>query len=257
MARCKIYGTTKDDYSKVDSCFNVRAKDNMPVPQSNATRNIVLTGQENPALLQAIYMPTNKSSHTPVSCFDWDRAKIYFDAVDPSGKTSEFYAKQKDTNYQLFCGASKAYYVDGTLISGPSPYDNNKVYSVGDQVTMNGRTYKMVEAAGAAGYSPERPGDKLWSITGGPTLSSIVSASYGMNCNKALEGNRTNYISSMCPTGKTGCNFLYDWQKSGGDPAGGCGKTLVIKYKCTGSDDIKTFTVPPEAGFNGKVNLTC
>jgi hypothetical protein len=109
-------------------------------------------------------MPTNQSSVTPVSCYEWERAKIFLDAWDPSGSTTRQYASQKDTNYQLFCGASRAYYVDGTLSNNtaPKPYDNGKTYKVGDQVTLNGKTYKMVEAAGAAGYSPLRQGDKLW-----------------------------------------------------------------------------------------------
>ena len=42
-------------------------------------------------------------------------------------------------------------------------YDNGKVYSVGSIVKLNGSVYKMVEGIGAAGYSPERPGDKAWS----------------------------------------------------------------------------------------------
>ncbi|NBO53440.1 MAG: hypothetical protein EBU84_02350 [Actinobacteria bacterium] len=92
-------------------------------------------------------------------------------------------------NSVMFCRASKAYYIDGTLsvppaldVPGTVPkapacppaakpaeaakevkeYDNSKVYTVGDFVTLKGGIYKMVEAAGAAGYSPERAGDKLW-----------------------------------------------------------------------------------------------
>jgi len=66
-------------------------------------------------------------------------------------------------------------YID-TFASGPtnafdiadlnepiSAYDNGKIYSVGSIVKLNGNIYKMVEGIGAAGYSPERPGDKSWS----------------------------------------------------------------------------------------------
>jgi len=161
--QCKIYDNAGDDYAKVDSCFNVRAKDAMMVPLASATRAIIpINGK--PALLQATYMPTNKSSMTPVSCYDWNRFKIYLDSIDPTGNKARQYASQKDTDYKTFCGPSKAYYVDGTLslAKAPTPYDNGKTYRVGDQVILNGKTYKMVEAAGAAGYSPERQGDKLW-----------------------------------------------------------------------------------------------
>lgn len=41
-------------------------------------------------------------------------------------------------------------------------YDNGKIYSVGSIVKLNGNIYKMVDGTGAAGYSPERPGDKAW-----------------------------------------------------------------------------------------------
>ena len=37
------------------------------------------------------------------------------------------------------------------------PYDNNKVYQLGDMVTKDGQTYKMIDGIGAAGYPPPRP----------------------------------------------------------------------------------------------------
>jgi hypothetical protein len=166
MAKCKIYTNTTDDYANADSCFNIRARDNFVAPIPSATKSIIPIGQNGPngrlpALLYATYMPTNQSSVTPVSCYEWERAKIFLDALDPSGSTTRQYASQKDTNYQLFCGASRAYYVDGTL-SNDGIYDNGKTYKVGDRVSLNGKYYEMVEAAGAAGYSPLRQGDKLW-----------------------------------------------------------------------------------------------
>jgi len=41
-------------------------------------------------------------------------------------------------------------------------YDNNVKYNVGSVVSLNNVLYEMVEGAGAPGYSPLRPGDKLW-----------------------------------------------------------------------------------------------
>ena len=41
-------------------------------------------------------------------------------------------------------------------------YDNSITYSPGAVVSFNGKMYEMVEGAGAPGYPPLRPGDKLW-----------------------------------------------------------------------------------------------
>ena len=41
-------------------------------------------------------------------------------------------------------------------------YDNNVTYSPGTVISFNGVMYEMVEGAGAPGYAPLRPGDKLW-----------------------------------------------------------------------------------------------
>jgi hypothetical protein len=45
-------------------------------------------------------------------------------------------------------------------LSNPSPnlpYDNNKIYRLGDIVTKDRQTYKMIDEIGAAGYPPPRP----------------------------------------------------------------------------------------------------
>ena len=84
----------------------------------------------------------------------------------------------------------------------------------------------------------------------------VVSASYGRNCNSALAGNRTDLIAKQC-NGEETCAFKYDYSKTGGDPAGGCGKTLEIKYTCAGSDKVLSFMAPAEAGFNANVKLDC
>ena len=83
----------------------------------------------------------------------------------------------------------------------------------------------------------------------------IIEASYGKNCNGALKGNRTSLFQGLA-NGLYNFNYGYDYTQTGGDPVYGCGKTLEIVYKCDGGKP-KTFTVPPEAGFNGQVNLLC
>ena len=83
----------------------------------------------------------------------------------------------------------------------------------------------------------------------------IVEASYGKNCNGGLRGNRTSLFQSLA-NGQQSFNYTYDYTQTGGDPAGGCGKTLEIVYKCDDGEP-KSFTVPPEAGINGQVSLSC
>jgi hypothetical protein len=84
----------------------------------------------------------------------------------------------------------------------------------------------------------------------------IAEASYGVNCNASLRGNRTQFFQNLVNSGINMTNYSYDYTKTGGDPAGGCGKTLEIKYNCAGGPN-KMITVPPEAGVGGKVNLQC
>jgi len=83
----------------------------------------------------------------------------------------------------------------------------------------------------------------------------IIEASYGKNCNGALKGNRTSMFQELT-NGLYSFDYTYNYTQTGGDPAPGCGKTLVIDYKCDDGKP-KTFTAPSEAGFNGVVNLLC
>lgn len=82
----------------------------------------------------------------------------------------------------------------------------------------------------------------------------IIEASYGMNCNPALRGNRTTLFSNLAD-GKGSLDYVYDYTQTGGDPAHGCPKTLEVKYKC--GDDENTITAPPEAGFNSQISIKC
>jgi hypothetical protein len=76
------------------------------------------------------------------------------DKIDPSGQRSATF-RENDRD-GIICG--------NTMYKQGGEYDNNKVYRVGDIVTFKGAKYKMVEAAGAAGYAPDRPGDSLWKV---------------------------------------------------------------------------------------------
>lgn len=87
-------------------------------------------------------------------------------------------------------------------------------------------------------------------------LFNVTEASYGVNCNPSLRGNRTQLFQNLINSGTDLRNYSYDFTKTGGDPAGGCAKTLEIKYNCANSP-TKTATVPAEAGYNGQVRLNC
>ena len=76
------------------------------------------------------------------------------------------------------------------------------------------------------------------------------------HCNAGLKGNRTALFQNLAEN-KTSLQYSYDYTKTGGDPAGGCAKTLDITYNCVGNPTSSTYTVPAEAGYNGSVNLQC
>jgi hypothetical protein len=115
---CKIYNSLDDEYGKADSCFNIKAKEQMVCPIPSATKNIIPSmgpnGKPAPALLNCTYMPPNGASITPVQCYDNARAKIYLDTFDPTGKLATRYMPTADKNL-IFCTGSRNYYVDGTI----------------------------------------------------------------------------------------------------------------------------------------------
>jgi len=84
----------------------------------------------------------------------------------------------------------------------------------------------------------------------------ILEASYGLNCNPSLRGNRTSFFQKLADSGQDLTNYYFDYTKTGGDPAGGCGKNLQIDYRCE-DGTVKTTMAPPEAGYNGRVSITC
>ena len=88
-----------------------------------------------------------------------------------------------------------------------------------------------------------------------PGEININEATYGLNCNAALKGNRTPLFKKLA-SGKIKLDYTYDYNKTGGDPAGGCGKELEVKYDCGDGKQIY-FKLPSEAGNNGIVELDC
>ena len=103
---------------------------------------------------------------------------------------------------------------------------------------------------------------QLW-YGNGPKIF-VASATYGLNCksfavpapfpNRALPGNATEVVERACNLLQQ-CNFRVDASRLG-DPANSCGKDFSVEYRCTGSDTIKSASLPPEA--DGKsVILDC
>ena len=83
----------------------------------------------------------------------------------------------------------------------------------------------------------------------------IISATYGGNCGIAT-GNATGHISRQC-NGKSRCEYTVD-HKVIGDPAYGCAKTYVVRYRCGTSSKVRIKSLTPEAGWGDKsVVLTC
>jgi len=70
------------------------------------------------------------------------------------------YPPPRPTNWQLIGATSP---VSSPLPPSPpstssaSPYDNNRTYQLGEIVSKDGKTYKMIDGIGAPGYPPPRP----------------------------------------------------------------------------------------------------
>ncbi len=95
------------------------------------------------------------------------------------------------------------------------------------------------------------------SIKGGKVKSpktgiKIVSATYGRNCGVS-QGNVTQHIAKQCD-GKTECRYTVSY-KVIGDPAKGCAKDYVVRYRYGNSSKIYEKRISPEAGWGDKTIL--
>ncbi|HKN22082.1 MAG TPA: hypothetical protein VJX73_11725 [Terracidiphilus sp.] len=88
----------------------------------------------------------------------------------------------------------------------------------------------------------------------GADTISVVSGTYGGNC-KAPVGNKTSFLAKAC-NGQTECNYKVDVSTIG-DPAVGCRKDYVAKWRCGSSAAIHSATAAPEAGYGSIVKLAC
>ncbi len=92
------------------------------------------------------------------------------------------------------------------------------------------------------------------SPTGSKNIT-VISATYGYNCNAAFFNNVGAHLASSC-NGKAKCSYVIDLRVIG-DPMFGCAKDYRASYKCGQSGSEKTIsTVPPEAGWMGQNAIT-
>jgi hypothetical protein len=91
----------------------------------------------------------------------------------------------------------------------------------------------------------------------------VVEASYGANCEQSnslrINGNMTSVVLDDCEHRKGSCTFNFTLNKLkriGGDPAIGCTKDLLVKFKCNKGDEIHTLKVEGEALYKTVV-LQC
>jgi hypothetical protein len=133
----------------------------------------------------------------------------------------------------------------------PSP-DNGRlrVYTQNECDNLNGNFHGNGECTKKEG------GSYSWDCKELNTANKIkiLSASYGPNCNESLRGNRTELFKSLAD-GQDSLKYSYNYTTTGGDPAGGCGKTLEIDYMC--GDEKRGFKAPPEAGVGANVDIGC
>ena len=84
---------------------------------------------------------------------------------------------------------------------------------------------------------------------------SIESATYGLNCDQPI-GNVTSHIAQSC-NGKSDCKYFVDHTVIG-DPAFGCKKNYIVRYRCSDSSSVFEKTLVEEAGWGDKfVLLDC
>ena len=82
----------------------------------------------------------------------------------------------------------------------------------------------------------------------------IVSATYGASCG-GVAGNATKDLQTKCE-GEQACTYVVDVTVLG-DPKSGCIKEYEAQWTCGKSPEIHVAKLPGEAGFGGRVQLSC
>jgi hypothetical protein len=82
----------------------------------------------------------------------------------------------------------------------------------------------------------------------------LVEASYGLNCG-AKTGNFTAFMTQACAAKTSACSFNIDLSNIG-DPAPGCGKDFVAKWRCGSDRSVHEGRLPPEA-YGKTITIHC
>ena len=89
---------------------------------------------------------------------------------------------------------------------------------------------------------------------GGGQPIQVVSATYGASCG-ATAGNATQDLKRNCD-GQETCDYTVDF-KILGDPKPACSKDYEARWTCGTNSEVHVAKLPAEAGFGGKVHLSC
>jgi len=217
--KCKIYGNMTDELSKIDSCFNAKARDNIKCPQIDATKSMASYGTSTPVIFMCNYIPKDGSTNgMPTSCFDAPRIIEYIQSLTwiSSGQKNEIISMIRSRRDSRFCNFSKAALGTGYMISGDGvpptevsivlPVTKGVFYSPGnkalltqygnnvilahidkDNKVMNGRNGDMFIGIGKISDYKIDTYDNIWNVIGEMEK-------------KAGNNNRSEYIKNMTVT---------------------------------------------------------
>ena len=121
VSKCKIYGNMTDELSKIDSCFNAKARDRVKCPQANASKSMASYGTSTPVIFMCNYIPKDGSTNgMPTSCFDAPRIIEYIQSLTwiSSGQKNEIISMIRSRRDSRFCNFSKTALGTGYMISG-------------------------------------------------------------------------------------------------------------------------------------------
>jgi hypothetical protein len=121
VSKCKIYGNMTDELSKIDSCFNAKARDAVQCPETNATKSMASYGTSTPVIFMCNYIPKDGSTNgMPTSCFDAPRIIEYIQSLTwiSSGQKNEIISMIRSRRDSRFCNFSKTALGTGYMISG-------------------------------------------------------------------------------------------------------------------------------------------
>jgi hypothetical protein len=128
--QCKIYQSRDEEMANADSCYNIRALDDLVCPQANATKSMAsypIPGKAMSVVFKCNYMPP--SGKMPVDCTDDKSLTEYLRKAGVSESSISDWLKV----CVAFCGASKAYYVDRTLTKPKAQCVNDMTYDSGSE----------------------------------------------------------------------------------------------------------------------------